>query len=89
MTRTREHAVRWVFLALVAAAVTACHDDSSGPAAQINVPNVVGDTQAVATTAITGAGLTVGTVTQRGERFFRRPRRLHWSGIRVSSQCRR
>ncbi len=63
MTRTREHAVRWVFLALVAAAVTACHDDSSGPAAQINVPNVVGDTQAVATTAITGAGLTVGTVT--------------------------
>lgn len=64
MTRTREHAVRWVFLALVAAAVTACHDDSSGPAAQINVPNVVGDTQAVATTAITGAGLTVGTVTR-------------------------
>lgn len=64
MTRTREHAVRWVFLALVAAAVTACHDGSSGPAAQINVPNVVGDTQAVATTAITGAGLTVGTVTQ-------------------------
>jgi hypothetical protein len=64
MARTRKHAVRWVFLGLVAAAVTACHDGSSGPAAQINVPNVVGDTQAVATTAITGAGLTVGTVTQ-------------------------
>jgi RHS repeat-associated protein len=35
---------------------------SSGPA-QVAVPNVVGQTQAAATTAITGAGLTVGTVT--------------------------
>ena len=34
---------------------------SSGP--PITVPNVVGDTQAVATTAITAAGLTLGTVT--------------------------
>jgi len=32
-------------------------------AQQIAVPNVVGDTQAAATTAITGAGLVVGTVT--------------------------
>jgi len=32
-------------------------------AAQVAVPNVVGDTQAAATTAITGAGLVVGTVT--------------------------
>jgi hypothetical protein len=32
-------------------------------AQQVSVPNVVGDTQAVATTAITGAGLVVGTVT--------------------------
>jgi hypothetical protein len=31
----------------------------------VSVPNVVGDTQATATTAITGAGLTVGTVTQQ------------------------
>jgi beta-lactam-binding protein with PASTA domain len=31
--------------------------------AQVSVPNVVGDTQAAATTAITGAGLVVGTVT--------------------------
>jgi probable HAF family extracellular repeat protein len=31
----------------------------------IPVPNVVGQTQAAATTAITGAGLTVGTVTQQ------------------------
>jgi hypothetical protein len=35
---------------------------SSGPA-KVSVPNVVGDTQAAATTAITGAGLLVGTVT--------------------------
>jgi uncharacterized repeat protein (TIGR02543 family) len=35
---------------------------SSGPAS-VSVPNVVGDTQAAATTAITGAGLVVGTVT--------------------------
>ena len=32
-------------------------------AAQVSVPNVAGDTQAAATTAITGAGLVVGTVT--------------------------
>ena len=35
---------------------------STGPA-QVAVPNVVGQTQAGATTAITGAGLVVGTVT--------------------------
>ena len=35
---------------------------STGPP-QVVVPNVVGDTQAAATTAITGAGLTAGTVT--------------------------
>ncbi len=37
---------------------------SSGPA-PVSVPNVVGDTQAAATTAITGAGLTLGTVTMQ------------------------
>jgi beta-lactam-binding protein with PASTA domain len=37
---------------------------SSGPA-QVAVPNVVGQTQAAATTAITAAGLTVGTVTMQ------------------------
>jgi RHS repeat-associated protein len=37
---------------------------SSGPP-QVAVPNVVGQTQAAATTAITGAGLVVGTVTQQ------------------------
>jgi len=35
---------------------------STGPA-QVAVPNVVGDTQAAATTAISGAGLVAGTVT--------------------------
>ena len=35
---------------------------STGPA-QVTVPNVVGDTQAAATTALTGAGLVSGTVT--------------------------
>jgi hypothetical protein len=37
---------------------------STGPV-QVVVPNVVGQTQAAATTAITGAGLVVGTVTQQ------------------------
>ena len=37
---------------------------SSGPA-QVSVPNVVGNTQAAAGTAITGAGLVVGTVTMQ------------------------
>jgi hypothetical protein len=62
--RERGNAVRGLLLALIAAAITACGDGSNGSAAQISVPNVVGDTQAAATTAITGAGLTVGTVTQ-------------------------
>jgi PASTA domain len=62
--RTRQNAVRGLLLGLIAAAITACGDGSSGSAAQISIPNVVGDSQTVATTAITGAGLTVGTVTQ-------------------------
>ena len=37
---------------------------SPGPA-QVTVPNVVGQTQAAATSAITGAGLTMGAVTQQ------------------------
>ena len=36
---------------------------SSGAPAQVTVPNAVGQTQAAAQTAITGAGLTVGAVT--------------------------
>jgi beta-lactam-binding protein with PASTA domain len=37
---------------------------SAGTIGYVSVPNVVGDTQAAAGTAVTGAGLTVGTVTQ-------------------------
>jgi hypothetical protein len=61
--KARGNAVRAIFMVMTAAAIAACGDDSSGPA-QISVPNVVGDTQTTATTAITAAGLTVGTVTQ-------------------------
>jgi hypothetical protein len=63
--RARSNAVRGAFLALIAAAITACGGDgSSGSPAQISVPNVVGEPQTAAMTAITGAGLTVGAVTQ-------------------------
>jgi len=65
INRMRGYAVRSVFLVLIAAVVTACGDGSDGSAAaQVSVPKVVGDTQSVAKTAITGAGLTVGTVAQ-------------------------
>src|SRR5438067_13018435 len=37
----------------------------SSPPPTVLVPNVVGQTQAAATSAITGAGLTAGTVTQQ------------------------
>jgi hypothetical protein len=47
-------------LAIAAAALTACGSDGSG--GQVSVPNVVGDTEAAASAAITGAGLTLGTV---------------------------
>ncbi len=48
---------------LVAPASTVDIVVSSGPAPTVTVPNVVGQTQAAATTAITNAGLRVGTVT--------------------------
>ncbi len=50
-------------MVLLASAVTACGGSDGSGAAQVSVPNVVGDTQAAATTAITGAGLTVVAVT--------------------------
>ncbi len=53
------HAAVWLLFAVV----SGCGGGSSGTA-QVNVPNVVGDTQAAATTAITGAGLALGAVTQ-------------------------
>lgn len=65
----------WRFLGIIlAAALSACGGGgggesgptvvASGPS-PVSVPNVVGDTQAVATTAITGADLIVGTVTMQ------------------------
>jgi beta-lactam-binding protein with PASTA domain len=44
-------------------AAAGCGGDGSSGNAQVIVPNVVGDTQAAATSAITGAGLALGTVT--------------------------
>jgi hypothetical protein len=54
--------IRGSIMLIAAAVLVACGDDGSGGSA--SVPNVVGDTQAAAGTAITGAGLTVGAVTQ-------------------------
>ncbi|MGB6310276.1 MAG: PASTA domain-containing protein [Steroidobacteraceae bacterium] len=64
MTVTKIAFVTRGSIMLIAAAVlVACGGDGSGDSA--SVPNVVGDTQAAATTAITGAGLTVGAVTKQ------------------------
>ena len=52
-----------VFTATGGGAASATATDSTTISSQVSVPNVVGDTQAAATTAITGAGLVVGTVT--------------------------
>jgi hypothetical protein len=57
-------AIKGSFVALAALALVACGDDGSSSSAPISVPNVVGDTQAAASTAIAGVGLTVGMVTQ-------------------------
>jgi hypothetical protein len=53
---------RMAVMALFVAAA-GCGGDGSSGNAQVTVPNVVGDTQAAATSAITGAGLVLGTVT--------------------------
>jgi hypothetical protein len=51
-------------VAIVAALIlTACGGGDSGGSNSVSVPNVVGDTQAAASAAITGAGLKVGAVT--------------------------
>jgi hypothetical protein len=66
--RARRNVGRGLLLALIAAAITACggggSSGSTSPVAPITIPNVVGDPQSAATSAITGAGLTVGAVTQ-------------------------
>ena len=80
---------------------------SSGPApapGPVAVPNVVNLTQAAATTAITGAGLVLGTVSQQSSATvpagsvisqtrprgpaFRWARRSHWSFRPAPSRCR-
>ncbi len=49
---------------LAALILTACGGGGgSGGSTSVSVPNVVGDTQAVASATVTGAGLTVGSVT--------------------------
>ncbi|MGB6308349.1 MAG: PASTA domain-containing protein [Steroidobacteraceae bacterium] len=65
-TRGLKVAIGVPLLAMAAAVLAACGDGSSGSggAAHVSVPNVAGDTQTAATTAITGAGLKVGTLTQ-------------------------
>jgi beta-lactam-binding protein with PASTA domain len=57
--------VRGLALAMVAVTLAACGGDNSNGPALISVPNVVGDTQAAATTAITGVALALGTVTMQ------------------------
>lgn len=64
-------AINWITkssVAIIAALIlTACggggDSGGSGGSTSVSVPNVIGDTQAAAGSAITGAGLTVGTVT--------------------------
>lgn len=62
--------LKTLFVVVVVTALTACGGSGSGGGsgggpAPVAVPNVVGNTQAAATTAITGAGLTLGTVTMQ------------------------
>jgi hypothetical protein len=53
-------------IAIIAALIlNACGGGDSGDSNSVSVPNVVGDTQAAASAAISGAGLTVGTVTSQ------------------------
>jgi 6-phosphogluconolactonase len=57
---------RFVFLVLGVGLLASCggsDNNAPSPASKVAVPNVVGLTQAAATSSITGAGLTVGTVT--------------------------
>ena len=73
--------------------------DGSNIGVNARVPNVVGQTQAAATSAITGAGLNVGTVTMTdqcltvasGNVISQNPRRRDWSRRRAPStwSCRR
>jgi beta-lactam-binding protein with PASTA domain len=62
--------MKLALLLIAATVLSACNLGSKAKQAlnqtqNVAVPNVVGDTQAAATTAITGAGLTLGTVTMQ------------------------
>jgi hypothetical protein len=60
--------IRLASLAVATVALAACggSDHATTPVTQqVSVPTLAGDTQAAATTAITAAGLTVGTVTMQ------------------------
>jgi beta-lactam-binding protein with PASTA domain len=57
--------IRWCVAACAMVVLVACGGgggSGNGSPAMVVVPNVAGDTQAAATTAITGAGLALGTV---------------------------
>jgi PASTA domain len=54
--------IKGSMLVVATVILAACGGGSDGNS--VSTPNVVGDTQAAASTAITGAGLTVGAVTQ-------------------------
>ena len=71
-----ERAMRGGLLLAMWLVISGCGGGGSGDGGNIGtnarVPNVVGQTQAAATSAITGAGLNVGTVTIRTVRPLRR-----------------
>src|SRR5271170_1832071 len=59
----RKGLILTVCMIALSMALASCSCSSKSGAKTVSVPNVVGMSQAAATTAITGAGLTLGTVT--------------------------
>ena len=55
----------WAAILALIVSISGCGGNGSSAPAQVSVPNVVGASQAAATTAISGAGLTLGTVTMQ------------------------
>jgi hypothetical protein len=64
MVNVRNHLIQALLGIVLTVSLAAC-GGGSGSSSAVAVPNVVGSTQAAATTSITGAGLTVGTVTSQ------------------------
>ncbi len=52
----------WLLASALLSTISACNDDDK--TASVTVPNVVGQSRAAAMSAITGAGLTVGSISQ-------------------------